>query len=146
AGPGGERRTQVAVVGVVGRDHLAVPAGELAGEGQVPGGQVLNPLVDPAGRLVGGEGEFVALGAGGGFGFGRAQRGEVLAGVAAAQFGVGGDGELALGAGGGLPVGAVGHGLGEHGLALPVGRLQGLVAGGQLAPGRGAVAVAAVSG
>ena len=66
--------------------------------------------------------------------------------MAAAQFGVGGDGQLALGAGGGVPVGAVGHRLGEHGLALPVGLLQGLVAGGQLVPGRGVVVVAAVSG
>jgi hypothetical protein len=48
AGPGGERRTQVAVVRVVGRDRLALPVGELAGEGPVPGGQVLYPLVDLA--------------------------------------------------------------------------------------------------
>ena len=66
--------------------------------------------------------------------------------MAAAQFGVGGDGQLALGAGGGVPVGAVGHRLGEDGLALPVGLLQGLVAGGQLVLGRGVVVVAAVSG
>ena len=46
----------------------------------------------------------------------------------------------------GVPVGAVGHRLGEHGLALPVGPLQGLVAGGQLVPGRGVAVVAAVSG
>ena len=103
AGPGGKRRAEVAVVGVFGRDGLALPVGELAGEGPVPGGQVGDPLVDLAGRLVWGEGEFVALGAGGGLGFGRAQRREVLAGVAAAQFGVGGDGQLALGAGGVCP-------------------------------------------
>ena len=70
----------------------------------------------------------------------------MLAGVTAAQLGVGGDGQLALGAGGGVPVGAVGHRLGEHRLALPVGPLQGLVAGGQLVPGRGVSVVAAVSG
>src|SRR5882672_7002615 len=49
AGPGGERRTQVAVAGVFGRDRLAVPVGELAGEGPVPGGQLGDPLADPAG-------------------------------------------------------------------------------------------------
>jgi hypothetical protein len=48
--------------------------------------------------------------------------------VAAAQFGVGGDGEVALLAGGGFPVGAVRHDGGEQGLALPVGIVQGLVA------------------
>ena len=61
AGPGGERRAEVGVAGVVGRDRLAVPVGELAGEDPVPGGQLADPLIDPAGRLVGGEGEFVAL-------------------------------------------------------------------------------------
>ena len=70
AGPGGERRAEVGVVGVVGRDRLAVPVGELAGEGPVPGGQVADPPVDPAGRLVGGKGECVAVGLGGGLGFG----------------------------------------------------------------------------
>src|SRR6266536_4615055 len=105
AGPGGERRTQVAVVRVLGRDRLALPVSELAGEDPVPGGQVADPLAGLAGRLVGGEGEFVALGLGGGLRFGRAQRGEVLTGVTTAQFGVGGDGQLPLGAGGGLPVG-----------------------------------------
>jgi len=58
--------------------------------------------------------ELVALGAGDGLGFGRAQRREVLAGLASAQSGVGGDGQVALGAGGGLPVGTIGHRLGEH--------------------------------
>ena len=93
-----------------------------------------------------GEGELVALSLGGGLGFGGAQRREVLAGVAAAQFGVGGDGQLALGAGGGLPVGAVGHDRGEGSLAPPVGLLQGLVAGGQLVLGCGVVVVAALFG
>ena len=46
----------------------------------------------PGPGLVRGEGEIVVLIAGGGLGFGGAQRREVLAGVAAAQFGVGGDG------------------------------------------------------
>ena len=49
AGPGGERRAEVAVVGVIGRDRLALPVGELAGEGPVPGGQVADPLADLAG-------------------------------------------------------------------------------------------------
>ena len=44
AGPGGERRADATVVGVFGRDRLALPVGELAGEGPVPGGQVLDPL------------------------------------------------------------------------------------------------------
>ena len=39
-----------------------MPVGKPAGEDPVPGGQILNPLVYLAGRLVGGEGEFVALG------------------------------------------------------------------------------------
>jgi hypothetical protein len=66
--------------------------------------------------------------------------------VAAAEFGVGSDGHLALGAGDGLPVGAVGHRLGEHGLALPVSPLQDLVANGQLVLGCGVVVVAALGG
>ena len=48
-GPGGERRTQVAVVGIFGRDRLALPVSELAGEGPVSGGQVGDPLVGLAG-------------------------------------------------------------------------------------------------
>jgi hypothetical protein len=54
----------------------------------------------------------------------------VPAGVAAAQFGVGGDGQVALGAGGGLPAGAVGHDGGEGSLTAAVGLLQDPVAGG----------------
>ena len=50
------------------------------------------------------------------------------------------------GASGGFPVGAVGHCLGEYGFAVPVGPLQGLVAGGQLVLGRSAVVVAALGG
>ncbi len=45
----GKRGTQAAVIGILGRDHLALPVGELAGEGPVPGGQVLDPLVYFAG-------------------------------------------------------------------------------------------------
>ena len=47
--PDGKRGTQAAVIGILGRDHLALPVGELAGEGLVGGGQVLNPLVYFAG-------------------------------------------------------------------------------------------------
>ena len=56
--------------------------------------------------------------------------------MAAAQLGVGGDGQLPLLAGGPLPVLPVGHGRGEYGLAFTVGVVHGLVAGGQcLLPG-----------
>jgi hypothetical protein len=41
--------------------------------------------------------------------------------VPAAELGVGGDGEVALGAGGLFPAGPVGHGGGEDGFALAVG-------------------------
>ena len=68
----------------------------------------------------------------------------MLAGVAAAEFGVGGDGQVALGAGGGVPVGAVGHGRGEDGLALPVGLVQGVVAGREFLLAGGGAVVAAV--
>ena len=93
-----------------------------------------------------GERELVALGLGGGPGFGGPQRGEVLAGVAAAELGVGGDGQVPLGAGGLLPVSAVGHYRGEHGLTLPVGLGQGLIAGGQFSLHRSLVVVAAPVG
>ena len=64
----------------------------------------------------------------------------MLVGVAAAEFGVGGDGQLALGAGRDVPVGPVGHSRGEDGLALPVGLVQGVVAGREfLLPGGGVV-------
>ena len=53
----------------------------------------------------------------------------LLFGMAAAQFGVGGHGQLPLLAGGLLPVGSVGHDGGEDGLALGVGVVHGLVAG-----------------
>ena len=54
---------------------------------------------------------------------------------------------MALGAGGGIPVGPVGHRGGEHGLALPVGLMQGLVAVREfLLPGGGVVLAAAAGG
>ena len=52
-------------------------------------------------------------------------------GVPAAEFGVGGNGQVPLGAGGGVPVGPVGHDGGEGDLAFGVDVVQGLVAGGQ---------------
>jgi len=70
----------------------------------------------------------------------------VLAGVAAAEFGVGGHGQVTLGAGGGIPVGAVGHDRGEDRLALPVGVLQGLVAGREVLLAGSGVVLAATGG
>ena len=70
----------------------------------------------------------------------------VLAGVAAAEFGVGGHGQVTLGAGGGVPVGPVGHDGGKHGLAVLVGLVQGLVAGGEIPLLGSAVVLAAMCG
>ena len=84
SGPGRERRAEVTVVRVLGRDHQALPVGERGGERAVRGGQVLDPRGHLAGRLVRGQGELVALGVGGGLGFGGPQRRVVLGGVAAA--------------------------------------------------------------
>jgi hypothetical protein len=82
-------------------------------------------------------GELGALGVGGGVWFGRTERGEPLFRMPAAQLGVGGYGQLALDAGGGFPVGPVGHDADEDALAVPVGLLHSLVAGRQgLVPGR----------
>ena len=107
-------------------------------------GQVLYPLARLPGLLPGGRGEFVVLGLGEGRGFGGAQGRVLLAGVAAAEFGVGG--EVALGAGDDVPVGAVGHGLGKHGHALPVDVVQGLVTGRELPLPGGVLVVAAIAG
>jgi hypothetical protein len=84
AGPGGESLAEVAVVGVRGRDRQALPVPEPVGEGAAGGGQVLDPLACISVWLVRGRGELVALGLGGGRGFGGAQRGEWLAGVSVA--------------------------------------------------------------
>ena len=146
AGPGRERLAEVPVVGILGRDGQALPFGERAGEGVVGGGEVFDPLAYFRDLLPDGQGELVALGLGGGLGFGRAQRRVVLAGVAAAEFGVGGHGQVALGAGGGVPVGPVGHDGGEDGLAVPVGLVQGLVAVAELLLLSGVVVLAAAGG
>jgi hypothetical protein len=145
-GQGGECLAEVPVAGILGRDGQALPFGELAGEGVVGGGQVLDPLAHFRDRLPCGQGEFVALGLGGGLRFGRAQRRVVLAGVAAAEFGVGGHGQVTLGAGGRVPVGPVGHDGGEDGLAVPVGLVQGLVAVAELLLLGGGVVLAAAGG
>src|SRR5947207_1226943 len=67
-------------------------------------------------------------------------------GVAAAELCVGGDGEVALGAGGLFPVGAIGHGGREDGFALAIGVVQGTIAGGALGVAGGGLVVAAGSG
>jgi len=63
------------------------------------------------------------------------------------KFGVGGGGgEVALVAGGGVPVCAVGHHGGEDGFAVEVGVVHGLVAGGQCLLPSGVLVLAAVAG
>ena len=118
----------------------------LFGERAALGGQVLDPLARfpdllPRVRVSSSRWAWVS-----GLGFGGAQGRVVLAGVAAAEFGVGGDGQVPLGAGGGVPVGAVGHDGGEDVLALAVGVVQGLVAGGQLLLPAGLLVLAAALG
>ena len=49
SGPGGERRAEVAVIGVLGRERLALPVREPGGERSVSGGQVLDPLAHVGG-------------------------------------------------------------------------------------------------
>ena len=143
----GERLAQVPVAGILGRDCQALPLGERVDERVVAGSQVFNPLAHLRDRLSRGQGELVTLVLGGGLGFGRAQRRVVLAGVTAAEFGVGGHGQVALPAGGGIPVISVGHYGGEHGFALLVGVMQGVVAVGELLlPGGGVVLAAAAGG
>src|SRR5215469_513309 len=95
------------------------------------GGQLVDPLAELRDVLPCGQGELVVLLPGDGLGFGGAQRRVLLAGVAAAQFGVGGHGQLPVLAGGGLPLLPVGHGGGEDGLAFGVCVVHGLVAGRQ---------------
>ena len=100
-GPGRERLAEVAVIRVFGGGHQALPVGQLFGEYVVLGGQVGDPLDRFLGLLPRGQGELVALVLGEGPGFGGAQGRVVLGGVAAAEFGVGGDGQVPLVAGGG---------------------------------------------
>ena len=144
--PGRERRAEITVVRVLGRDHQALPVRERGGKRPVGGGQVLDPRGHLTGRLPGGQGELVALSVGGGLGLGGPQRRVVLGGVAAAQFGVGSDRHMPLLHGGIVPVGPVGHGGGEHVLTLPVGRMQGLVAACQCLFAGSFVVVAALAG
>jgi len=115
-GPGRERLAQVTLTGVLGGERLALPVGEAFGERAVRGGQVRDPLAYLARRLSLGQGELGPLAFGGGFGFSRAERGELLIRVAAGVFTPGHRGELAgrvrfelaggrRGGGGGLPAG-----------------------------------------
>ena len=145
-GQGGNAWPRSPVVGILGRDGQALPFGERVGERPVGGGEVFDPLAYFRDLLPDGQGELVTLGSGGGLGFGRAQRRVVLAGVAAAEFGVGGHGQVTLAAGGRVPVGPVVHHGGEHGLALPVGLVQGLVAVAKLLLLDGVVVLAAAGG
>jgi len=145
-GPGRERLAEVPVVGILGRDGHALPLGECVGECPVGGGEVFDPLACFRDLLADGQGELIALSAGGGLRFGRAQRRVVLAGVAAAEFGVSGHGQVTLAAGGRVPVGPVVHHGGEHGLASPVGLMQGLVAVAKLLLLDGVVVLAAAGG
>ena len=69
----------------------------------------------------------------------------MLGRVAAAEFAVGGDGQVASGAGGGVPVGPVGHGRGEYGLALPVGLVQGVEAGREFLLASGGAGITALA-
>ena len=79
-------------------------------------------------------------------GLGGVQRLDLLAGVAAAEFAVGGDGQAA-GTGRGLfPFLPAGHGLGEGLLLLLVVVAHGAVAGGQVLVAGGAVVVAGLAG
>jgi hypothetical protein len=130
----------------MGGDSQALPVREPLGKGSVGSGHLLDPRGHLAGRLAHSRGELVVLGIGGGLGFGRAQRRVVLAGVTAAQFGIGGHGQVALGAGSGIPFGPVGHGGGEHLLALPVGLVQRLVAARQVVQAGSFGTVAALAG
>jgi hypothetical protein len=100
-------------------------------------GQVGDPGAHLADLLIGCQVQLVALGVVDGGGFGGAQRLDLLAGVAAAQFGVGGDGETAGVLGGVLPRGPVVHGRSED---LFLGDL--VEDGGGGCPGRVAVRVA----
>ena len=104
-GPGPEGLAQVSVVGILGWDGQALPFGERAGERPMGSGKVFDPLAHLRDLRPDGQGELVTLGSGGGPGFGRAQWRVVLAGVAAAEFGVGDHGQVTLGAGSRVPVG-----------------------------------------
>jgi hypothetical protein len=88
----------------------------------------------------------VAFGVGNGDCFGGAQRLDLVVGVAAAQFGVGGDGQVPGSGGGVFPVLPVGHGLGEGVFLLLVEVAQGPVAGGQGVVPLGMVVVAGLAG
>lgn len=76
---------------------------------------------------------------------GRAERLDPLAGAASAEFGVGGDRQVAGLGGGMFPFQAVGHGLGEDLFVLLVMVAHGTVAGGQVLMPGGAGVVAGLA-
>ena len=140
AGPGGERRAQVAVVGVIGRDRSG-SAGRRAGRRKVRCSAARSVIhwADLAGSaasgarvsssrwaLVAGSGS--AERSGGKCWPGWRRRSSASAATARCRWARVAWSQSARSA----------IRLGEHGLALPVGPLQGLVAGGQLALGCGA--------
>src|SRR5206468_13052290 len=125
---GRECLAEVAVVRVFGGDYHALPFGEPVGECAAFGCQVLDPLACLGDLFTRCQGEFFALGLGCWLGFGRPEWFEPLAGVAAAQFGVGGHGQVPLLGGGPVPFGPVVHDGGEYVLALAVGVVHGAVA------------------
>jgi len=95
-----------------------------------PGGKVADPGGHLADLIVRGQGQLGAVGVGDGDWFGGAQGLDPLVRVAAAQFGVGGDGQVAGVLGGVFPLQPVLHGLREGGLLLPVVVVHRPVAGG----------------
>ena len=88
----------------------------------------------------------VAAGVSGGDWFGRAQGLDLLARVASAQFGVGGNGQATEIGSGALPFLPGGHGLGEGLLALVIVVAQGAVGRGQVLVPGDAVVVAGLAG
>jgi hypothetical protein len=88
----------------------------------------------------------VAFSVRGGGRFGGAQRVYLLVWMAAAWFGIGGDGQVPGGGGGVFPVRPVGHGLGQGLFLLLVQVTQGLVGAGQGLLSAGAVVVAGLAG
>jgi hypothetical protein len=90
--------------------------------------------------------QMLALDAGCGSWFSGAQGLDLLAGITAAEFGVGREGQAAGACGGVLPFLAVGHDLGENLFSPRVVVAQGPVAGGQGLVPPGEVMAAALAG
>ena len=109
-------------------------------------GQSADPGAHLADLVVRGQGQLVAVGVADERWFSGAERLDRLAGVAAAQFGVGGDGQASGGSGGMIPFLPVGHGLGEGPFSLLVVVAHGPVGGGQGLVPRGALVGADLAG